>query len=136
MAEEKIVTEVAGRVCAIPAEAGAKVGAGEDVVLVEAIKIEIGAASEKGGVVKSISLQDGRDGRRSGGRDPRELITRRHCEGALATKQSRAIAASIMRLPLDCFAPLAMTLIRARAKSPPPSSAGVHKAARGARTRS
>jgi hypothetical protein len=137
MAEEKIVTEVAGRVCAIPAEAGAKVDAGENVVLVEAIKMEIGAASEKGGVVKSISLQDGRDGRRrSGGRDPRELITRRHCEGALATKQSRAIAASIMRLPLDCFAPLAMTLIRARAKSPPPSSAGAHKVARSAQTRS
>jgi biotin carboxyl carrier protein len=54
MAEEKIVTEVAGRVCAIPAEPGAKVGAGEDVVLVEAMKMEIGAASDKGGTVKSI----------------------------------------------------------------------------------
>jgi biotin carboxyl carrier protein len=47
MAEEKIATEVAGRVCAIPAEAGANVGAGEGVVLVEAMKMELGAASEK-----------------------------------------------------------------------------------------
>jgi biotin carboxyl carrier protein len=31
MAEEKIITEVAGRVCAIPAEPGAKIGAGQDV---------------------------------------------------------------------------------------------------------
>jgi len=57
MAEEKIVTEVAGRVCAIPVEPGAKVGAGEDVVLVEAMKMEIGAASEKGGTVKSILVK-------------------------------------------------------------------------------
>jgi biotin carboxyl carrier protein len=57
MTEEKIVTEVAGRVCAIPAEIGAKVGAGEDVVLVEAMKMEIGASSEKGGIVKSILVK-------------------------------------------------------------------------------
>jgi len=57
MAEEKIVTEVAGRVCAIPVEPGAKVGAGEDVVLIEAMKMEIGASSERGGRVKSILVQ-------------------------------------------------------------------------------
>jgi biotin carboxyl carrier protein len=57
MAEEKIVTEVAGRVCAIPAEAGAKIGAGEDVVLIEAMKMEIGASSENGGTVKSILVK-------------------------------------------------------------------------------
>jgi biotin carboxyl carrier protein len=57
MAEEKVVTEVAGRVCAIPAEPGAKVGAGENVVLIEAMKMEIGAASEKGGTVKSILVK-------------------------------------------------------------------------------
>jgi biotin carboxyl carrier protein len=57
MAEEKIVTEVAGRVCAIPAEIGAKVGAGEDVVLIEAMKMEIGASSEKGGILKSILVK-------------------------------------------------------------------------------
>jgi biotin carboxyl carrier protein len=57
MAEEKIVTEVAGRVCAIPAEPGAKVGAGEDVVLIEAMKMEIGASSEKGGTVKLILVK-------------------------------------------------------------------------------
>jgi biotin carboxyl carrier protein len=59
MAEERIVTEVAGRVCAIPAEIGARVGAGEDIVLVEAMKMEIGAASEKGGTVKSILVKLG-----------------------------------------------------------------------------
>jgi biotin carboxyl carrier protein len=57
MAEEKIVTEVAGRVCAISAEPGAKIGAGEDVVLIEAMKMEIGASSEKGGTVKSILVK-------------------------------------------------------------------------------
>ena len=57
MTEEKVVTEVAGRVCAIPAEPGAKVGAGEDVVLIEAMKMEIGASSEKGGTVKSILVK-------------------------------------------------------------------------------
>jgi biotin carboxyl carrier protein len=57
MAEEKIVTEVAGRVCAIPAEPGAKVGAGENVVLIEAMKMEIGAASEKGGTIRSILVK-------------------------------------------------------------------------------
>jgi biotin carboxyl carrier protein len=57
MAEEKIVTEVAGRVCAIRAAAGAKVGPGEDVVLIEAMKMEIGASSERGGTVKSILVK-------------------------------------------------------------------------------
>ncbi|MBV9393017.1 MAG: acetyl-CoA carboxylase biotin carboxyl carrier protein subunit [Methylobacteriaceae bacterium] len=57
MAEEKIATEVAGRICAIPVEPGAKVGAGEDVVLIEAMKMEIGASSERGGRVKSILVQ-------------------------------------------------------------------------------
>ena len=57
MAEEKVVTEVAGRVCAIPAEPGTNVGAGEDVVLIEAMKMEIGASSEKGGTVKSVLVR-------------------------------------------------------------------------------
>jgi biotin carboxyl carrier protein len=57
MAEEKIVTDVAGRVCAIRAERGAKVEAGQDIVLIEAMKMEIGASSEKGGAVKSILVK-------------------------------------------------------------------------------
>jgi biotin carboxyl carrier protein len=57
MAEENIVTDVGGRVCAIALAPGAKVGAGEDVVLVEAMKMEIGASSEKGGTVKSILVK-------------------------------------------------------------------------------
>ncbi len=59
MAEEKIVTEVAGRVCAIAAEPGAKIGAGEDVVLIEAMKMEIGASSQRGGTVESILVKMG-----------------------------------------------------------------------------
>jgi acetyl-CoA carboxylase biotin carboxyl carrier protein len=51
------MAEVAGRVCAVAVKAGAKVGAGEDVVLVEAMKMEIGASSERGGTVKSILVK-------------------------------------------------------------------------------
>lgn len=57
MAEEKVVTEVAGRVCAIAVEPGTTIAAGEDVVLIEAMKMEIGASSEKGGTVKSILVK-------------------------------------------------------------------------------
>jgi biotin carboxyl carrier protein len=57
MAEEKVVTEVAGRVCAIAVEPGTNIAAGEDVVLIEAMKMEIGASSEKGGTVKSILVK-------------------------------------------------------------------------------
>jgi hypothetical protein len=38
MPELKIVTEVAGRVCTLAAAVGARVGGGDDVVIVEAIK--------------------------------------------------------------------------------------------------
>jgi biotin carboxyl carrier protein len=44
MPEIKIVTEVAGRVCALPVEAGSSVGEGDDVVFVEAMKMEIPVA--------------------------------------------------------------------------------------------
>lgn len=54
MAEIKIVTEVAGRVCAIAANAGGSIGAGDDVVFVEAMKMEIPVASPAAGKIKSI----------------------------------------------------------------------------------
>lgn len=54
MAEMKIVTEVAGRVCAIASSAGAEVGAGDDVVFVEAMKMEIPVAAPAAGRIKSI----------------------------------------------------------------------------------
>ena len=38
MPDIKIVTEVAGRVCALPVEAGANVGEGDDIAFVEAMK--------------------------------------------------------------------------------------------------
>jgi biotin carboxyl carrier protein len=54
MAEFKIVTEVAGRVCALVAEIGANVGEGDDVAFVEAMKMEIPVASPAAGKIKSI----------------------------------------------------------------------------------
>ena len=54
MAEIKLTTEVAGRVCAISTTAGASVGNGDDVVVVEAMKMEIPVASTAAGKIKSI----------------------------------------------------------------------------------
>jgi biotin carboxyl carrier protein len=54
MPEIKIVTEVAGRVCALPLQTGANVGEGDDVVFVEAMKMEIPVASPAAGKIKSI----------------------------------------------------------------------------------
>jgi biotin carboxyl carrier protein len=54
MPEIKIKTEVAGRVCALAVEIGASVGEGDDVALVEAMKMEIPVASPAAGKIKSI----------------------------------------------------------------------------------
>ena len=54
MPEIKIMTEVAGRVCALAVEIGASVGEGDDVALVEAMKMEIPVASPAAGKIKSI----------------------------------------------------------------------------------
>jgi biotin carboxyl carrier protein len=54
MPDIKIVTEVAGRICALPIEIGASVGDGEDIAFVEAMKMEIPVASPAAGKVKSI----------------------------------------------------------------------------------
>src|SRR4051794_38154331 len=45
MPEIRIVTEVAGRVCVLPFEAGASVGEGDDIAFVEAMKMEIPVTS-------------------------------------------------------------------------------------------
>jgi biotin carboxyl carrier protein len=60
MPDIKIVTEVAGRVCALPVQAGTSVGEGDDVAFVEAMKMEIPVASPAAGKIKSIliSLDD------------------------------------------------------------------------------
>ena len=54
MPEIKIVTEVAGRVCALPVEIGGSVSDGDDVAFVEAMKMEIPVASPAAGKLKSI----------------------------------------------------------------------------------
>ncbi|HEX7789329.1 MAG TPA: acetyl-CoA carboxylase biotin carboxyl carrier protein subunit [Afipia sp.] len=54
MAEIKIATEVAGRICAIAATVGSNVGNGEDVVFVEAMKMEIPVPSPAAGKIKAI----------------------------------------------------------------------------------
>jgi biotin carboxyl carrier protein len=60
MPDIKIVTEVAGRVCALPFEVGATVGEGDDIAFIEAMKMEIPVAVPAAGKLKSIliSLDD------------------------------------------------------------------------------
>jgi biotin carboxyl carrier protein len=52
MPEIKIVTEVAGRVCALNAEPGASVGDGDEIAFVEAMKMEIPVTSTTSGKIK------------------------------------------------------------------------------------
>jgi biotin carboxyl carrier protein len=54
MPDIKIVTEVAGRVCALPVEVGASVREGDDVAFVEAMKMEIPVAASAAGKLTSI----------------------------------------------------------------------------------
>jgi biotin carboxyl carrier protein len=54
MPDIKIVTEVAGRICALPVEAGSTVGDGDDIAFVEAMKMEIPVASPAAGKLRSI----------------------------------------------------------------------------------
>jgi biotin carboxyl carrier protein len=60
MPEIKIVTEVAGRVCALATEPGASISDGDEIAFVEAMKMEIPVASPAAGKLKSIlvSLDD------------------------------------------------------------------------------
>jgi biotin carboxyl carrier protein len=57
MPEIKIVTEVAGRVCALPFEAGASVGDGDEIAFVEAMKMEIPVTSTAAGKIKAILVK-------------------------------------------------------------------------------
>lgn len=54
MPDIKIVTEVAGRICALPVQVGGSIGDGEDVVFVEAMKMEIPVAAPAAGRLKTI----------------------------------------------------------------------------------
>ncbi|QIG91382.1 MULTISPECIES: acetyl-CoA carboxylase biotin carboxyl carrier protein subunit [unclassified Bradyrhizobium] len=57
MPEIKIVTEVAGRVCALPVEAGTSIGDGDEIAFVEAMKMEIPVTSTAAGKIKSILVK-------------------------------------------------------------------------------
>ena len=57
MPEIKIVTEVAGRVCALPTEPGADIGDGDEIAFVEAMKMEIPVTSTKAGKIKAILVK-------------------------------------------------------------------------------
>ncbi len=54
MPDITIVTEVAGRVCAIRVEAGASIADGDELAFVEAMKMEIPVTSTASGKIKSI----------------------------------------------------------------------------------
>jgi biotin carboxyl carrier protein len=57
MPEIKVVTEVAGRVCALPVDVGGHVGDGEEIAFVEAMKMEIPVPSPTSGQLKSILVK-------------------------------------------------------------------------------
>ncbi|MGY3446186.1 MULTISPECIES: acyl-CoA carboxylase biotin carboxyl carrier protein subunit [unclassified Bradyrhizobium] len=57
MPEIKVVTEVAGRVCALPVEAGNSIGDGDEIAFVEAMKMEIPVTSTAAGKIKSILVR-------------------------------------------------------------------------------
>ncbi len=54
MPDIRVVTDVAGRVCALPVETGTSVGDGDDIAFVESMKMEIPVAAPAAGKLKSI----------------------------------------------------------------------------------
>jgi biotin carboxyl carrier protein len=57
MPDIKIITEVAGRVCALPVDAGTSVGNGDEIAFVEAMKMEIPVTSTASGKIKAILVK-------------------------------------------------------------------------------
>jgi biotin carboxyl carrier protein len=57
MPDIKIVTEVAGRVCALPVETGSSVGDGDEIAFVEAMKMEIPVTATAAGKIKSLLVK-------------------------------------------------------------------------------
>ena len=57
MADIKVVTEVAGRICALPVNAGASISEGDDVAFVEAMKMEIPIAAPATGTLKTMLVK-------------------------------------------------------------------------------
>ena len=60
MPDIKIVTEVAGRVCALSVATGGSVGDGDEIAFVEAMKMEIPVTSTAAGKIKAllVSIDD------------------------------------------------------------------------------
>ena len=54
MPDIKIITEVAGRVCALPVATGGSVGDGDEIAFVEAMKMEIPVTSTAAGKIKAF----------------------------------------------------------------------------------
>jgi biotin carboxyl carrier protein len=57
MPEIKVTSEVAGRVCALPAEIGGAVSSGDDILFVEAMKMEIPVPAPADGTLKSLLVK-------------------------------------------------------------------------------
>ena len=57
MPEIKVVTEVAGRICALPVELNADIGDGDEVAFVEAMKMEIPVTAPAAGKLKTILVK-------------------------------------------------------------------------------
>lgn len=56
MPEIKITTEIAGRVCALPIEPGTPVQEGDEIILVEAMKMEIPVLATASGTLGSLQV--------------------------------------------------------------------------------
>ena len=57
MAEIKITTEVAGRICALPLSVGSTINNGDEVAFVEAMKMEIPVPATAAGTLKSLLVK-------------------------------------------------------------------------------
>jgi len=57
MPEIKVITEVAGRICATPVQVGGTVADGDEIVVVEAMKMEIPVASPAAGTITSLLVK-------------------------------------------------------------------------------
>lgn len=57
MSETKITTEIAGRVCALAVDPGQSVSEGDEIILVEAMKMEIPVTAPSSGMLKAILVK-------------------------------------------------------------------------------
>jgi biotin carboxyl carrier protein len=57
MAEKKVVTEVAGRVCALALNVGDAVSEGDEIAFVEAMKMEIPVTATASGKIAAVLVK-------------------------------------------------------------------------------